>query len=65
MNIVHFAIATNGVLTKKDSVHLPTAPVAMAVSPMAIRFMPSPEPPPQRFLLIPSLRALSAPSPTR
>jgi 6-phosphogluconolactonase len=32
MNIVHFAIASNGVLTKKDSVTLPTAPVAMAVS---------------------------------
>ncbi len=33
MNIVHFAVASNGVLTKKDSVTLATAPVAMAVSP--------------------------------
>ncbi|MGA7244248.1 MAG: beta-propeller fold lactonase family protein [Terracidiphilus sp.] len=33
MNIVHFAVASNGVLTKKDSVSLGTAPVAMAVSP--------------------------------
>jgi 6-phosphogluconolactonase (cycloisomerase 2 family) len=32
MNIVHFAVASNGVLTKKDSVTLSTAPVAMAVS---------------------------------
>jgi 6-phosphogluconolactonase len=32
MNIVHFAVADNGVLTKKDSVTLTTAPVAMAVS---------------------------------
>jgi 6-phosphogluconolactonase len=32
MSIVHFAIASNGVLTKKDSVTLSTAPVAMAVS---------------------------------
>ena len=32
MNIVHFALDSNGVLTKKDSVTLPTAPVAMAVS---------------------------------
>jgi 6-phosphogluconolactonase len=32
MNIVHFAIAANGVLTKKESVTLPTVPVAMAVS---------------------------------
>jgi 6-phosphogluconolactonase len=33
MNIVHFAVASNGVLTKKDSVTLSTAPVAMVVSP--------------------------------
>lgn len=33
MNIVHFAVATNGVLTKKESVSLAAAPVAMAVSP--------------------------------
>jgi 6-phosphogluconolactonase len=33
MNIVHFAVASNGVLTKKDSVTLATVPVAMAVSP--------------------------------
>jgi len=32
MNVVHFAVADNGVLTKKDSVTLTTAPVAMAVS---------------------------------
>ena len=32
MNVVHFALASSGVLTKKDSVTLPTAPVAMAVS---------------------------------
>src|ERR1700739_200108 len=32
MNIVHFAVASNGILTKKDSVTLPTTPVAMAVS---------------------------------
>jgi 6-phosphogluconolactonase (cycloisomerase 2 family) len=31
-SIVHFAVASNGVLTKKDSVTLATAPVAMAVS---------------------------------
>jgi 6-phosphogluconolactonase len=31
-SVVHFAIADNGVLTKKDSVTLATAPVAMAVS---------------------------------
>jgi 6-phosphogluconolactonase len=31
-NIVHFALADNGVLTKKDSVSLSTTPVAMAVS---------------------------------
>lgn len=33
MNIVHFAIASNGVLASKDNVTLPTTPVAMAVSP--------------------------------
>ena len=33
MNIVHFAVATNGVLTKKDSVSLAAVPVAMTVSP--------------------------------
>lgn len=33
MNIVHFAIAQNGVLSKKDSVTLSTTPVAMTVSP--------------------------------
>jgi 6-phosphogluconolactonase len=33
MNIVHFAVAANGVLTKKDSVSLATTPVSMAVSP--------------------------------
>jgi 6-phosphogluconolactonase (cycloisomerase 2 family) len=33
MNIVHFAVAANGVLTKKESVSLGTTPVAMAVSP--------------------------------
>ena len=33
MNIVHFAVADNGVLTMKDSVTLAAAPVAMAVSP--------------------------------
>lgn len=33
MNIVHFAVAANGVLTKKDDVTLSTAPVAMTVSP--------------------------------
>ncbi len=33
MNIVHFAVAENGVLTKKESVSLATAPVAMTVSP--------------------------------
>ena len=32
MNIVHFSVGSNGVLTKKDSVTLPTTPVAMAVS---------------------------------
>src|SRR5581483_11496744 len=32
-NIVHFAIAQNGVLTNKDNVTLPETPVAMAVSP--------------------------------
>ena len=33
MNIVHFAVAPNGVLTKKESVSLATTPVAMTVSP--------------------------------
>jgi len=33
MNIVHFAVSVNGVLTKKESVSLATTPVAMAVSP--------------------------------
>ena len=33
MNIVHFAVTNNGVLTNKDKVTLSTAPVAMAVSP--------------------------------
>ena len=33
MNIVHFAVADNGVLTKKDNVTLSTTPVAMALSP--------------------------------
>jgi len=33
MNIVHFAVAVNGVLTKKESVSLATTPVAMTVSP--------------------------------
>lgn len=33
MNVVHFSVASNGVLTKKDSVTLATTPVAMAVSP--------------------------------
>lgn len=33
MNIVHFAVASNGVLANKDNVTLPTTPVAMAVSP--------------------------------
>jgi 6-phosphogluconolactonase len=33
MNIVHFAVASNGVLTSKDNVSLSTTPVAMAVSP--------------------------------
>jgi 6-phosphogluconolactonase (cycloisomerase 2 family) len=33
MNIVHFAVAANGVLTKKDSITLATVPVAMSVSP--------------------------------
>jgi len=32
-NIVHFSVAANGVLTKKDSATLAAAPVAMAVSP--------------------------------
>jgi len=32
MNIVHFAVAYNGALTKKDSVTLSATPVAMAVS---------------------------------
>ena len=32
-NIVHFAVAVNGALTKKDSVSFATTPVAMAVSP--------------------------------
>jgi DNA-binding beta-propeller fold protein YncE len=32
MNVVHFAVAVNGVLTKKDSVTLTTVPDAMAVS---------------------------------
>ena len=33
MNIVHFAVASNGALTKKESVSFATTPVAMAVSP--------------------------------
>lgn len=33
MNIVHFSIAANGVLTKKDSVTLPDPVTAMAISP--------------------------------
>lgn len=33
MNIVHFAIADNGVLSNKDNVTLSTTPVALAVSP--------------------------------
>ncbi|HEY2467964.1 MAG TPA: beta-propeller fold lactonase family protein [Terracidiphilus sp.] len=33
MNIVHFAVANNGVLANKDNVTLSAAPVAMAVSP--------------------------------
>lgn len=33
MNIVHFAVASNGVLTNKDNLSLSTTPVAMAVSP--------------------------------
>ena len=33
MNIVHFAVAINGVLTNKDNVTLSTTPVAMTVSP--------------------------------
>jgi 6-phosphogluconolactonase len=33
MNIVHFALASNGVLTSKDSAKLSTTPVAMTVSP--------------------------------
>src|SRR5579863_4247736 len=33
MNIVHFAVATNGVLTKKETVTLSTTPTAMTVSP--------------------------------
>ena len=32
-NVVHFSVANSGVLTKKDSVTLPAAPVAMTVSP--------------------------------
>ena len=32
-NIVHFEVAANGVLTKKDSVSLPTTTIAMTVSP--------------------------------
>jgi 6-phosphogluconolactonase len=32
-NIVHFAVANNGVLSNKDNVALTTTPVAMAVSP--------------------------------
>jgi 6-phosphogluconolactonase len=33
MNIVHFAVATNGVLTKKDSVALAAPAVSLAISP--------------------------------
>ena len=33
MNIVHFAVANNGVLTNKDNITLSAPPVAMAVSP--------------------------------
>ncbi len=33
MNIVHFAVAANGVLTKKETATLATTPVAMTVSP--------------------------------
>jgi len=33
MNIVHFSVALNGVLTNKDNVTLSTTPVALAVSP--------------------------------
>lgn len=33
MNIVHFTVSLNGVLTSKDNVTLPTTPVAMTVSP--------------------------------
>jgi 6-phosphogluconolactonase (cycloisomerase 2 family) len=33
MTVVHFAIATNGVLSSKDTVHLASAPVSLAVSP--------------------------------
>jgi 6-phosphogluconolactonase (cycloisomerase 2 family) len=32
-NVVHFSVADSGVLTKKDSVTLPTTPVALTVSP--------------------------------
>lgn len=32
-NVVHFSIATSGVLTAKDTITLPEAPVAIAVSP--------------------------------
>jgi 6-phosphogluconolactonase len=31
-NVVHFAVATNGVLTSKDTINLSTAPVALAVN---------------------------------
>lgn len=31
-NVVHFSIATNGVLTKQDAITLPTTPVAVAVN---------------------------------
>jgi 6-phosphogluconolactonase (cycloisomerase 2 family) len=33
MTVVHFAVANNGVLTSKDTVHLATAPISLAVSP--------------------------------
>ena len=46
MNIVHFAVSVNGVLTKKDSVSLATTPVSMAVSPdgntLYVRFLEPP-----------------------
>ena len=65
MNIVHFAVATNGVLTKKDSVSLATVPVAMTVSPDGNTLYVVSGTTTATLSAFRCLRALWAPSPTR